>query len=145
MESNAFWSYGSKFKVGNGATPEVFSDVAEVKDITPPQYEREVHDVSHHGSDGGFKEYIAGWRDGGEVELLLNWLPTDGTHDDKTGLLADYHDNARHNYKIVLPDNLATIAFSGVITAYQPDMETAKGAELSVTIKVSGKPTISYT
>ena len=141
--SEAFWAAGSEFKVGDGATPEVFTAVAEVRDITPPQMERDAYEVTHHGSSDGYREFIPGWRDGSEAEFLLNWLPNDTTQDENTGLLSQFEDDDLHNFQIVLPDSLATLAFAGFITKFNPNTPIEEGADLSITLKVSGKVTVS--
>jgi predicted secreted protein len=142
--SDAFWVYGSKLQLGNGATPtEVFADVAEVMDITPPPMERDDIEVTNQQSVDGWREYIPGWRDGGEVEFNCNWLPTNATQDEVTGMLETFNDNDLHNWRIVLPDAIKTISFAGFITAFEPDLPLEEQGQLSITIKVSGKVTVA--
>lgn len=143
MASNAFWAYGSLLQLGNGATPEVFSTIAEVRDITPPPMERDTIDVTSHDSTGGWKEYIGGWRDGGEVEFECNWLPTNTTQDGVSGLLATFADNVTHNWKIVLPNAIATVTFAAFLSKYEPDLPIEEQGMLKVTLKVSGAVTVS--
>lgn len=143
MTSSAFWAYGSTLQLGDGATPEVFTSIAEITSLTPPQMSRDDIDVTSHSSSDGYREFIGGLRDGGEVSLEANWLPTNSTHDASTGLLETFNDNVTHNWKIVLPSTLATISFSGFITAFEPELPLEEQGKLSVTIKVSGKPTVA--
>lgn len=143
MTSSAFWAYGSTLQLGDGATPEVFTSIAEIVELTPPQMSRDEIDVTSHSSSDGYREFIAGMRDGGEVSFRANWLPTDATHDGATGLLETFNDNATHNWKIILPNTLATISFSGFLTAFEPDTPLEEQGQLSGTIKVSGKPTVA--
>jgi len=142
--TNAFWAYGSKLQLGDGATPtEVFADIAEVIELTPPSASRDDIEVSSHQSPNATREFIPGWRDGGEVEFKANWLPLDSTHDGTTGLLAIYNDNLNHNWKIVLPDDLLTIAFAGHLSKFQPELPLDEQGTISGTIKVSGN--VTYT
>lgn len=143
MTSAAIWAYGSKLQIGDGATSEAFSDVAEITELTPPQMSRDDIDVTSHQSSDGYREFISGLRDGGEVSFKANWLPTNATHDGTTGLLESFNDNVNHNWKIILPSTLITISFSGFLTAFEPDLPIEEQAQLSGTIKVSGKPTVS--
>ncbi len=143
MTSSAFWAYGSTLQLGDGATPEVFTSIAEIVELTPPQMSRDEIDVTSHSSSDGYREFIAGLRDGGEVSFKANWLPTNATHDGTTGLLETFNDNATHNWKIILPNTLATISFSGFLTAFEPDTPLEEQGQLSGTIKVSGKPTVA--
>ena len=141
--SVAFWAYGSHLQIGDGATPEVFTSVAEITELTPPAMSRDEIEVSNNDSPDGYREFKPGWRDGGEVAWKANWLPTNATQDFTTGLGEQFNDNYVHNYRIVLPGNLATIAFSGFLTAFEPDLPLEEQAQLSGTIKVSGKPTVT--
>lgn len=142
--SNSFWVYGSKIQLGNGATPtEAFADIAEVMDITPPPLERDDIEVTNQQSVDGWREYIPGWRDGGEVEFNCNWLPTNATQDEVTGMLETFNDDDLHNWRIVLPDGVKTISFAGFLTGFEPDLPLEEQGQLSITIKVSGKVTVA--
>lgn len=143
MTSSAIWAYGSILQLGDGATPEVFTAIAEITELTPPQMSRDDIDVTSHQSSDGYREFISGLRDGGEVSFKANWLPTNSTHDGTTGLLETFNDDVNHNWKVILPNTLITIAFSGFLTAFEPDLPIEEQAQLSGTIKVSGKPTVS--
>ena len=67
MTSAAIWAYGSKLQIGDGAVSEAFSDVAEIVELTPPSMSRDEIDVTSHQSSDGYREFISGLRDGGEV------------------------------------------------------------------------------
>ena len=144
MASNAWWAYGSQFKIGDGATPEVFTAVAEVMDIPVPPLTRESIRVTNQDSDDGYHEDIPGWRDGGSVTFSMNWLPSDATQDGSTGLFAQFNDNANHNYQLVTPTAVGkTISFSGHITNFAPTMPLNEQGKLDVTIKMAGPFTIA--
>lgn len=143
MPSSAIWAYGSILQLGDGATPEVFTSVAEILELTPPNMSRDEIDVTSHQSADGYREFISGLRDGGEVAFKANWLPTNATHDGTTGLLETFNDNVNHNWKVILPNTLITISLRGFLTAFEPDLPLEEQAQLSGTIKVSGKPTVA--
>lgn len=142
--TSAFWAYGSKLQLGDGTTPtEVFADIAELLELTPPNESRDDIDVSNHQSPNATRESIPGWRDGGEVEFKANWLPNNATHDSVTGLRSIYNDNLNHNWKIILPDDILTIEFAGHLSKLEGELPLEEQGTLSGTIKVSG--TITYT
>jgi predicted secreted protein len=143
MTSAAFWAYGSKLQLGDGGSPEAFSDIAEIIELNAPQMSRDEIDVTSHQSSDGYREFIAGLRDAGEVNCMANWLPTNATHSYTTGLHASFNTNTNKNWRIVLPSTLITIAFTGFVTAFEPDLPLEEQGQLSFTIKVSGKPTVS--
>jgi predicted secreted protein len=144
MTSNAWWAYGSLFKVGNDGTAEVFATVAEVLDISGPTMTRETIDVSSHDSAGGYREFIAGWRDGGEVSVTANWIPVSATQDDTTGILSKFLDDDLHNYQILVPDGSegsgkTLIELSGIVTNFGVSLNLNEQAKVDFTIKISGE------
>jgi hypothetical protein len=143
--TDAFWAYGSKLQLGDGDDPEVFADIAEIIELTPPAESRDDIDVSNMQSPNATREHIPGWKDGGEVTFKANWLPTNATHDSATGLRSIFGDNVNHNWKIVLPGSpaLLTISFAGHLNAFEPDLPLEEQGQLSGTIKVSGSVTYS--
>lgn len=143
MTTGAFWAYGSILQYGDGATPEVFTAISEITELVPPNMSRDSIDVSSNSSSDGYREYIAGWRDGGEVSVKSNWLPTNATHDGTTGVLASFNDNLNHNWRIVLPDSIATINLRGHVKDFNPDLPLEEQGILEFVIKISGKPTIA--
>jgi len=139
MTSSAFWPFGTQLKLGDGATSESFTAIAEVKDITPPQMSKDSIEVTSQDSSNGWREFIPGWKDAGEVSFEGNWLPTNATHDGATGVLSVFEDDDNHNWQIVLPTAIGlTIAFTGHVTNFEPDLPLEDAGAISITIKVSG-------
>lgn len=138
--SDAQIGYGTTFGRGDGASPEVFTTVAEVVNITPPQLSREEVEASHLSSPDQFNEYKPGMRDGGNPTITMAFLPGDLTHQN---ILDDYHSNSLVNYQITYPDG-AIFDFSGFVTGYAPS-EAGNNERLTVevTFRVSGKPVLT--
>jgi len=141
--TSAIWAYGSQLQLGDSATPETFTAIAELTELSTPTESRDDIEVSNMSSANGTKEFIAGWRDGGEVSFKANWLPTNATQDKTTGLRAAYASNANQNWKIILPSSVLTISFAGHLTALNGELPIDAQAQLSGTIKVSGAITYS--
>ena len=140
--SDAFWAFGSSFKMGDGGTPEYFTPVSEVIDMSTA-FSRSSIEVTNQGSTQGWTEFVSGFRDGGVLTVQMNWLPNDATHDETTGLWEQFIDNENHNYQIILPDALATIAFTGHITGFPPSLPVKDVAKVAVAIKISGPVVIT--
>lgn len=139
--SQALNGFGTLFKRGDGAGPEVFTAIAEVVDITPPALSKDTFETTHHTSDDQYKEYLPGLRDAGEVSVTLNFLPGDTGQE---GLLSDFNSNTKRNFQIVLPDaGTETWALSGFVTGYAMTTPLNDRVTVVVTIKPSGKPTLS--
>jgi predicted secreted protein len=147
MASNAWWAYGSAFKVGNDGTPETFAKVAEVLDISGPNMSMETIDVSSQDSVNGWREYIAGWRDAGEISISANWIPAAATQDKTTGILSKFLDNDTHNYQIVTASNgssgTITIGLTGIVTGFGVNLPLTEQGKVDFSIKLTGKVTFS--
>ncbi len=131
--------YGSKFLV---ATPETVDDptptyeeMAEVTRIGPPQMTRDIEEATHMQSPAGWKEYIEGLKDGGEVSISLNFVPG-GTTDER---LRDLQIEGATPIKIRFPNGVEW-GFRAFCTGYQPDVETATKMTADGTFKVTGPP-----
>ena len=142
--SNAWWAYGSTFKLGDGATPEVFTAVAEVKDIDGPSITRDSIEVTNQDSDDGWREKIPGWRDGDTITVQANWLPSDSTQDGSTGMLEHFNDDDNKNYQVVTPTAVGiTVAFAGHITGFPLSLPLEEQGQVEFEITISGAVTIS--
>jgi predicted secreted protein len=92
----------------------------------------------------GYREFIPGWRDGGEVGITANWVPADATHADSTGLLSVFESDSLQAFKIVTSDDgdgtggQVTISFNGIITDFNVSLPLEEGAKLECTVKISG-------
>lgn len=142
--SNATAAFGVIFAIGDGGSPEAFTNVAEVKDFDGPSLDRNTYEVTHHSSPNRWREFIPGLRDAGETSFTLNWIPSDTTQDRTTGLLSHYLDDQIHNYRIIYPDSGAEqITFPGIMTAFEPSAPVDGVLEAEVTIKIAGEPTFA--
>lgn len=143
MATGAIFAQGTLLQLGDGGTSEVFTTIAEVLSLTGPTLTRDTIDVTNQSSTGGFREFINGLKDGGEVSFDLNYIPTEATHDASTGLLADYESGVSRNFKLIFPDTGATTwLFTGVVRDFQISAEVDSQLRASCVIKVSGAPTL---
>lgn len=138
MTTQARIGHGTLFKIGNGATPEVFTTVAEVTSITPPGMSRDAIDATHEESPGAWREFVGGLKDGGEVQLELNFVPGSAT----TILLMAELDANPGNKQIVFPGG-QIFSFVALCTALEPEAPLDDKMVASATYKVSGQPTLS--
>jgi predicted secreted protein len=140
MTSNAFTAVGTQFKRGDGENSEVFTAIAEVKSINGPNLTRATVDVTSLDSTGGYREFIGGFRDGGEVSLDMNFTQTG-----YAVLLGDLETETTVNYQIVHPaaGGGGTFDFAGLITGINVTHQGDQGVMASVTIKISGQTTFT--
>ena len=140
--SGAKSGFGTLLKMGDGADPEVFTTIAEVKDIGGPSYETGTHDVTNQSSPGAVREFISGLIDAGEVTFDVNWMPGNATHDDATGLLAAQLDRELKSFRLVWPQFTPNeqCAFEALVTGFETNSPVDDPLSASVTLKVSGLP-----
>lgn len=142
MATSARIGYGTLFKTGNGASPEVFTTLAEVVNITPPSMARDTVDASHMQSPNAWREFIAGMKDGGEISLELNLVPGGLALLSVMEEFALSGSSALKNRQIVFPDG-SIMACAAILTNAEPDAPLDDKMPLSVTLKVSGEPTLT--
>ncbi|MFE9381776.1 phage tail tube protein [Streptomyces sp. NPDC007025] len=117
-------------------TTPVFTAVANVTSVEGPEIERETYDVTAHDSVDGWREFIGGLKDGGEVSLEVNYDPR--KHDE---LLADFEDTEPRDYKLVFPGALGTWEFQAFIKGFSQEAPVDDKLSAELTFKVTGKPT----
>ncbi|AMS01573.1 MULTISPECIES: phage tail tube protein [Streptomyces] len=137
-------AFGSQFlrdSTGSGS----FVLVANVTDISGPSRSREAIEVTAHDSPNRYREFIKGLKDGGEVELTINYDPGNSTH---TALDADFEEDDLRDYQVVILPGEAdehTWAFSALITDLGDEYPTEGQMERTATFKISGMPTLTPT
>lgn len=142
MTTSALPGYGTLLKIGDGATPETFTTVVEVIEVTPPQIELKTEDATSHDSSG-WEEFIGTLLSGGEIKAKVNWRATDPTHDETTGLLYTILNRVKKNWKVVLPSTTKTFAFAALLTKFEPETPVDGKQTASITLKISGAVTVS--
>lgn len=131
--------YGTQFQ-RETVTPDVYDTIAQVSNITPPQSEIDDVEIEELDPIEGYKRFLPGLIDGGEVSLTLNF---DGKNTGHQNLLNDHQSRSIRKYKIVLPDN-TTWAFSGYVKSFSSsEINAGEVIQAEVTIKISGKPTLT--
>jgi hypothetical protein len=125
----------SKFMLGDGASPEVFTKVAEVLRIgaigaTAPEV-----DVTNLDSDA--KEYISGLPDGETVEIQMNFVGGTQQNALRDGV------GSTKNIRVQFNDNTQA-AFAWVILGFMRD-ETTPESQLTATVtgRITGSITYS--
>lgn len=139
-ESQATHAFATLLAAGDGGSPvETFTNIAEIRDLTPPTISRTTPEVTHRESPGRFQEYIPGIRDGGEVSMTVNWLPANVSHADmRVQLMAD---NVAHNYRMTFPSTPAsTCTFKAIVTSLSPAAGIDEALSASLTFKITGQP-----
>jgi hypothetical protein len=132
--SRARAAKGSKLLRGNGASPEIFTLVGEIRSIDGPDGQTNLIEVTTLESTG--KEYVVDVPDFGTITLQMN-LDEDDTP--QTGLENDYYTQAKRNFRLELSTPLQkTLAFSGYVTAFSYGARVGSQITADATIKITG-------
>lgn len=135
-------AFGTVFERAEGVGWEALGSMG---DLEGPSRSREALETTAHDSPDGYREFIKGLKDGGEVTMTVNYDPRETSHQ---SLDDDYENDENVNYRIrLLPDtpDEYTWAFSGIITDLGDSYPVDDIMERDVTIKISGKPTLTAT
>ncbi|HSW64947.1 MAG TPA: phage tail tube protein [Dissulfurispiraceae bacterium] len=95
-------------------------------------------EVTTHDTAGGFKTFIAGLADGGEVEFSGVWI-ADATQRSLSGLRGLLRD-----WRVTLPGGLGIWRSQGYVKTLTINPQREDRIEFSVTIKLSGAPTLTW-
>lgn len=132
-----------------------YEKIGQPRDIGGPNISREQVEVPpDHDSPGNFQTYFAGIADGGEVTFGLNLDTQDSLHVGTagTGLVGSFSDDYSGEdlpaWELVNTGvaGTATWTFDGVVSDMDFSMGDVSGvAGADLTVKISGKPTLTIT
>ncbi len=134
-------AYGSKLKLGDGASPEAFTEVPGLKDFVLPTGEADNIDVTAHDSPGRTREYIAGFLDTGEIEIEFYYDPANAVQDDLRELKESGEEN---NFQVVLPDDDATtFEFAATVNTFEIAMPVEDALTATCSLKITGEVSLA--
>ncbi len=136
--SDAARALGTKLKIG-ATTPVA---VAGLTSIGGLELSADTIDTTTLDSDGGYRTFIAGFKDAGEVSLE-GYLTMDTGKGQKE--LHDLFETGKVEAFIIEfpPETNAQWGFNGVVTGFSTSADLEDPLAFSATIKVSGKPTLT--
>ena len=119
------------------STP-AWETISSIKTIGGPSATRAVLDTTSLDTAGGYRTFISGFRDAGEITLTMNF---NRAGYDK--MIADFQSDTTGYYEIVLPDTDSTsIEFEGLVSGI-PLTIPEDVVTVAITIKISGAITIN--
>lgn len=139
MPASAGIGHGITFEISDGASPPVFTEVAELLDGDGPGLSKDSVQITSGESVNRWRDFIPGFRDGGEVTFEFNLVSAN-----LTALKTNFDLDANSNYRVVVPaPATATWTFAGHLTALDPSYPQEDRMTGSFTVKVSGEPTLA--
>lgn len=126
-------AFGTKFSIGG-------TDVAELTNIGGVSMSKDTIDATSHDSEDGFREFLGGLKDGGEVSLEGNFINETG----QAALVTNFNGDTAAVCVITFPVTPAiTWTFDGLVTSFETSAPMEGQLGFSATIKVSGKPVLA--
>lgn len=139
MTTDAAIGFGTLFKVGNGADPEVFATLGQQVEVPGFEISMDALDGTHMESSGGFREYISGLGEAGEIPLVVHFVEDgDEVPDNFTQMKA----RTAKNYQLVFPGG-AIFQCAGILTSIAVSSPMDDKMTASFTFKLSGIPTFT--
>lgn len=147
-DSDARTGFGAILQKADGPGPDAnFIDIMGIKSISGPSISRDTHDVTTMTSQG-WREYIGGLVDGGEMGFAANWLPRDPTQgQEEGGLMAEFDKGScesRSRFRVLVPgcpgEPEVYLETDGILSGMNIDIPLDDVMGFEGTIKVSGRP-----
>jgi len=136
MASLAVAGKGSFFRRWSGTA---WVDISEILSIGGPGMSRDVIDVTSLDSVGGYREFIAGFRDPGTMTLSMIFR-----RDTFNTMKTDFESDTLQNYELVLSDaEVTSFEFEGLVTELPLTVPSDDKITMEVTIKISGEVTVN--
>lgn len=128
---------GAQFRRWNSSLGQ-WEAIAEINNITGPGMSRETIDTTALDTAGGYRTFIAGFRDPGTITMSMNF-----TRDGYETMKDDFESNDAQNYEIILPDSDTTsLEFEGLVTELPLTIPPDDKVTMDITIQISGQVTL---
>lgn len=137
MATAAKSGLGTTLKKGDGASPEVFTTIAEVTDIDGPGMEQGTIDATNMDSANLVEKITNALIDYGEISFEVNWLPNTTGH---KALITDMTNRTNRNFKLAFTDT-AEWPFAALITGIKPKLNYKEKNGATVKLTLTSKPT----
>jgi hypothetical protein len=129
-----------------------YTNIAKIRDLTGPSISRNSIEVVDRSQTTFYNQYIGGRVDPGSISFDITWDPIlDTTHAQATGtgLLSDFEttqcDQAAWRWQLDGCGGTATFTFDGFLESFEASAPMEDVLTASLSVKISGKPTLAIT
>lgn len=148
MTTKARIGFGSKVYIekspfGAAATPLIaaMDKVGEVVDLSPPNKSKDAVEGTHMESEDAYREFLAGLKDGGEINVTYNRVPDDAGQE-AVGEAFEYQGAVWVFIDLPFSTPLR-FAIRVIVTGQEEEVPLDDKMQGSFTGKVSGKPSLA--
>lgn len=137
-ENDVKRALGTKLKKGKTAP----TTIAGLTSIGGLEQSADTIDVTTLDSAGGRREFIAGFKDSGEVAIEGYFIP--GTGKGQSELYAAFESGETDDYSIEFPPEVkAKWEFKAIVTGFSTSADLEDPLSFSATLKVTGVPALT--
>jgi len=129
---------GTLQKIGDGASPEGFTTIGQVRSIAGPTTKLTVQDITTHSTAGNWMEKLATLIDPGDLTFPINWDSTDATHAFATGLWQSMINLTQKDFKTIFPASHGTLAYTGYVTGHAFNLPVDNVMQATIQITING-------
>lgn len=130
---------GTVLKMGKTTVAKAIAGLTEIGGI---ELTADTIDVTTLDSAGGYREFIGGFKDGGEVSISGFFDPTTGKGQKE--MYDAFESGAVEDFAIEFPSSLKTKwEFKGIVTGFKTSTSLEDPVSFEGSIKVSGKPVLT--
>jgi len=130
------FGYGTIF---SATVSNVLTPIAELLDIAGLELEADDVDLTTHSSANGYRQYVQGLKDGGEVSLEGNFA----SDSSQVALKTLFDSGTTVAMTIAFPNGGGVWSFNGYVKGISTDAPHDDKIEFTATIKVTGQPTLT--
>ena len=130
---------GTTLAIGDGASPEVFTTISGVANMTGPTGGRELLEITAINSTG--REYLVGFPDYGELSFTLFYTPANTQH---AALFTAFQLSGQTatNFRITFTDSPATTyTFAALVQGFPHNFQNNAAVEVNCVLKLTGSIT----
>jgi len=117
--------------------------IAEITKISPQSNKQDTVDVTTLSSVGNYREFIAGWKDAGELQIEGNFVAGDTLG--QQAVFADFEAGTVSSYVLTFPTAItATLTFTALVTEFGiGGFAVGDKVPFNATLKISGAATLA--
>lgn len=138
-------AFGMALAIGDGllASTPTYTSIVQISDISGPTVSMDTIDVTTHDSSGGFREYVEGLADAGEVSFDIVYDPDEGTHANSSGgVVYELSQRTGKAFKLTFVDSTPTVVtFDAFVTAFEPKGPVDGAQTATLKLKITGQLT----
>jgi hypothetical protein len=134
---------GFLLSMGDGATPENFTTVAEVGASSFSGMTTDMVEATNQSSPDGYVEKVPTIHRPGEFDFDCNFLPSDGTHNAVTGLVAKKNARTKVNFRAGNGSDPKVWTFAAYVVSIAPKFPVAGLLTSSIKLQITGKPVLA--